>query len=117
MQRMPNTGLVIELNPGEQARLKEWESSHGTPQQVALRCRIVLGALAGRDNVAIAGELGISRPTVQCVASARLRSGKNPGGTRFRVDFPGWRGRTVKPASRIRRPECNSRATNRLALL
>ena len=62
---MPNTGLAIELNSGEQARLKQWESSHGTPQQVALRCRIVLGALAGRGNVAIAGELGVSRPTVQ----------------------------------------------------
>ena len=65
IQVMPNTGLAIELNPGEQARLKQWESSHGTPQQVALRCRIVLGALAGRGNVAIAGELGVSRPTVQ----------------------------------------------------
>ena len=65
LQLMPNTGLAIELNSGEQARLKQWESSHGTPQQVALRCRIVLGALAGRGNVAIAGELGVSRPTVQ----------------------------------------------------
>jgi len=62
---MPNTSLAIELKPGEQARLEEWESSHGTPQQVAMRCRIVLGALAGRENVAIADELGVSRPTVQ----------------------------------------------------
>jgi transposase len=61
---MPNTGLAIELNPGERARLKQWESSHGTPQQVALRCLIILGALAGRGNVAIAGQLGVSRPTV-----------------------------------------------------
>ena len=62
---MPNTSLAIELNPGEQARLEQWESSHGTPQQVAMRCRIVLGAIAGRGNVAIADELGVSRPTVQ----------------------------------------------------
>jgi transposase len=62
---MPNTSLAIKLNPGEQARLEQWESSHGTPQQVAMRCRIVLGALAGRGNVAIADELGVSRPTVQ----------------------------------------------------
>ncbi|MGH8716935.1 MAG: helix-turn-helix domain-containing protein, partial [Burkholderiales bacterium] len=38
---------------------------HGTPQQVALRCRIILGALAGQNNVSIAEELGVSRPTVQ----------------------------------------------------
>jgi len=62
---MPNTSLSIELNPGERARLELWESSHGTPQQVAMRCRIVLGALAGRANVTIAEELGVSRPTVQ----------------------------------------------------
>ncbi len=45
--------------------MEKWESSHETPQQVALRRRIVLGALAGQGNVAIAEELGVSRPTVQ----------------------------------------------------
>ena len=32
---------------------------------MALRCRIILGALAGQDNVSIAEQLGVSRPTVQ----------------------------------------------------
>jgi len=40
-------------------------SSHSTPQQVALRCRIILGTLLGEDNVSIAEELGVSRATVQ----------------------------------------------------
>src|SRR2546422_7844609 len=40
------------------------ESAQGTPQQVALRCRIILGAVAGEQNVAIAEKLGVSRPTV-----------------------------------------------------
>ena len=62
---MPNTSVVIELQPAELTQLESWESSHGTPQQVALRCRIILGALAGADNVSIAEILGISRPTVQ----------------------------------------------------
>src|SRR5712692_10175989 len=62
---MPNTSLAIELEPAEQTQLEKWESSYGTPQQVALRCRIILGALAGQDNVAIAEQLGVSRPTVQ----------------------------------------------------
>src|SRR5207248_4199958 len=51
--------------PAERRQLEAWESSHGTPQQVALRCRIVLAAMAGQDNVSIAEELSVSRPTVQ----------------------------------------------------
>jgi transposase len=62
---MPNTGLAIKLQAAERTQLEQWEASHGTPQQVALRCRIVLGAVAGQDNVAIAARLGVSRPTVQ----------------------------------------------------
>src|SRR5437762_5717793 len=62
---MPNTGLAIELQPAERTRLEQWESAHGTPQQVALRCRIILRAVAGQQNVAIAAGLGVSRPTVQ----------------------------------------------------
>ena len=62
---MPNTGLAIELQPAERTQLEQWESAHGTPQQVALRCRIILRAVAGQQNVAIAEGLGVSRPTVQ----------------------------------------------------
>ena len=62
---MPNTPLAIKLPPAEQTQVEHWESSHGTPQQVALRCRIILGAVAGQDNVSIAEQLGVSRPTVQ----------------------------------------------------
>jgi transposase len=40
------------------------ESSGGTPQKIALRARIILQAAQGRANLAIAKELGISRPTV-----------------------------------------------------
>jgi transposase len=62
---MPNTGLAIELQPAERLQLEPLESAHGTPQQVALRCRIILRAVAGQQNVAIAEGLGVSRPTVQ----------------------------------------------------
>ena len=61
---MPNMSLAIKLPPDERMTLEKWESSHGTPQQVALRCRIILGALAGQQNVAISEELGVSRPTI-----------------------------------------------------
>jgi transposase len=65
MSLMANTRVAIKLRPAERTQLEQWESSHGTPQQVALRCRIILGAVAGEDNVAIAEDLGVSRPTVQ----------------------------------------------------
>jgi hypothetical protein len=38
--------------------------AHGTPQQVALRCRIVLAAAAGQSDVAIAKQLAVNRNTV-----------------------------------------------------
>ena len=62
---MPNTGRTITLQTAERRQIEQWEVSQGTPQQVALRCRIVLRALAGQDNVAIAKALEVSRPTVQ----------------------------------------------------
>ena len=62
---MANTGVAIKLQAAERRQLEAWQSSHGTPQQVALRCRIVLAAVAGEDNVSIAEELCVSRPTVQ----------------------------------------------------
>ncbi len=62
---MANIGVKIHLQSAEQRRLKQWESARGTPQQVALRCRIILKVLAGHSNVAIAGELKVSRSTVQ----------------------------------------------------
>ena len=54
----------ITVGPSERAQLEQWESAQGTPQQVALRCRIILMALAGEQNQTIAARLGVSRPTV-----------------------------------------------------
>jgi transposase len=65
MRLMPKLGLSIKLSAAERTQLQQWECAHGTPQQVALRCRIILGALAGEDNVSIAEELEVSRATVQ----------------------------------------------------
>ena len=62
---MPNTSGAIKLQAAERTQMEQWEAAHGTPQQVALRCRIILRAVAGQDNVAIAAELKVSRPTVQ----------------------------------------------------
>jgi hypothetical protein len=45
----------------EQQKLQQWVAAHGTPQQVALRCRIVLAAAAGESDVAIANALAVNR--------------------------------------------------------
>jgi transposase/transcriptional regulator with XRE-family HTH domain len=45
-------------------QIQQWLDAHGTPQQVALRCRIVEAASQGRSDSAIASELEINRKTV-----------------------------------------------------
>jgi transposase len=54
----------VVLTPSDQIQLERWECAHGTPQQVALRCRIILGAAAGEQNGTMAARLRVSRPTV-----------------------------------------------------
>src|SRR5437588_13009692 len=53
-----------QLSEAEREKLQQWTAAHGTPQQVALRCRIVLAAAAGDSNVTIAKRLSVNRNTV-----------------------------------------------------
>jgi hypothetical protein len=53
-----------ELSRTEREQLCQWIAAHGTPQQVALRCRIVLAAADGQSDVAIAEQLVVNRKTV-----------------------------------------------------
>ena len=53
-----------ELSSPEQQQIQQWVAAHGTPQQVALRCRIVLAAAEGESDVAIAGRFSVNRKTV-----------------------------------------------------
>jgi len=61
---MPRTSAVLSLAETDREQLERWAAAHGTPQQVALRCRIVLGAAAGQTNLRIAAEAGIDVKTV-----------------------------------------------------
>jgi len=54
----------LHLSPAEQQQIQQWVAAHGTPQQVALRCRIVLAAADGMSDVAIAAQLAVNRKTV-----------------------------------------------------
>src|SRR5256884_1616753 len=53
-----------QLSEAERQKLQQWTAAHGTPQQVALRCRIVLEAAAGESDVTIAKRLAVNRNTV-----------------------------------------------------
>ena len=65
-----------QLSPSEQQQIQQWIAAHGTPQQVALRCRIVLASSQGLSDVAIAKHLSVNRKTVllwrQRLAQQRL---------------------------------------------
>ena len=53
-----------DLSSLEQQQLRQWVAAQGTPQQVALRCRIVLAAAAGQSDLAIARQFSVNRKTV-----------------------------------------------------
>ena len=57
-------GNSCELSAVDLQKLQQWVGAHGTPQQVALRCRIVLAAAMGGSDVAIAQQLSVNRNTV-----------------------------------------------------
>jgi transposase len=56
--------LSRELSASERLQLQQWLAAHGTPQQVALHCRIVLAAADGQSDGAIAEQLSVNRKTV-----------------------------------------------------
>src|SRR5712675_1640429 len=57
-------GKSCQPSAAEQEKLEQWIAAHGTPQQVALRCRIVVAAAIGKSDVDIAEKLSVNRNTV-----------------------------------------------------
>src|ERR1700689_2684562 len=57
-------GTAYALSTADQHKLGQWVAAHGTPQQVALRCRIVLASAAGESDVAVSRRLAVNRNTV-----------------------------------------------------
>jgi DNA-binding CsgD family transcriptional regulator len=64
MQKGPKPA-ELTLSQEEQTRLEELVRRHSTPQQLAKRGRMVLGAAEGKRNAEIARELKGSRDTVR----------------------------------------------------
>ncbi len=61
---MPAPLQALSLSENDREQIGRWLSAQGTPQQVALRSRIVLAAAAAQSDSAIANDLAINRKTV-----------------------------------------------------
>src|SRR3990170_379629 len=61
---MPPMTPPLRVSLRDHEQIGRWVAAHGTPQQVALRGRIVLAAAAGQSDSAIARQLGTNRKTV-----------------------------------------------------
>ena len=61
---MARTAAAIELSDEEERELRQVLRTPSAAQHQAIRARIVLRAAQGATNVQIAGELGVSQPTV-----------------------------------------------------
>jgi transposase len=72
---VPRSPLLLQLKESDQQQLRQWSSAFGTPQQVVLRCRIVLAAAEGKSADSIAAGLDINRKTVMLWRSRFEREG------------------------------------------
>jgi transposase len=62
---MPRPTPVLVVSEDQQKQIEQWLAALGTPQQVALRGRIVLAAGLGKSEAAIAAEMNVNRKTVR----------------------------------------------------
>ena len=72
---MPNATAGVVLSEEQRKQLDQWLAAMGTPQQVALRCRIVRASAEGKPELAIAAELDINRKTVRLWRERFLEKG------------------------------------------
>jgi len=72
---MPPKTSALDLSPKDREEIHRWLNAHGTPQQVALRSRIVLATAEGQSDSAVARDLAINRKTVILWRSRFTRKG------------------------------------------
>jgi transposase len=72
---MPRLAVPLTLSEDQQNKIERWLAAMGTPQQVVLRCQIVLAAARGESETAIASELEINRKTVRLWRERFLQGG------------------------------------------
>src|SRR6516165_6581624 len=69
MARVPP---IVNLSAEDQAQLVRWKATQGTPQQVALRCRLVLAAAEGYPALEITQPQAAPEPHLQAVARSQV---------------------------------------------
>lgn len=62
---MPRPTRTLVVSEDQRKQIEQWLAAMGTPQQVALRGRIVLAAGCGQSEAAIAVQMNINRKTVR----------------------------------------------------
>lgn len=72
---MPRSTFPLVVSQGQERQIEQWLAALGTPQQVALRCRIVLAAGRGESEAAIASKLEVNRKTVRLWRERFARDG------------------------------------------
>jgi len=72
---MPAPVSALPLEDAERQQIRQWLSAFGTPQQVVLRCRLVLAAAQGESDNAIAQRLQSNRKTVTLWRTRCLQQG------------------------------------------
>jgi DNA-binding NarL/FixJ family response regulator len=77
---MPQGANSFELTEPDKGQLREWATAFGTPQQVALRCRIVLAAAEGLSDYEVAAKLQSNRKTVMLWRRRFVQEGEMPCG-------------------------------------
>ena len=61
--RMARISPLVSLSVDDLAQVVRWEAVPSTPQQVALRCRLVLAAASGKQDLEIASTYDVNRHT------------------------------------------------------
>ena len=69
------TPKILNLSDGERDQLQQLINKHNTPQQIALRAKIILMASEGQNNRQIARNLDINRQMVRLWRNRWLETG------------------------------------------
>ena len=72
---MPGPTAPFLVTEEDQEQIEQWLAALNTPQQVALRCRIIEASGGGENESAIAARLEINRKTVRLWKERFLKSG------------------------------------------
>ncbi len=83
---MAKIAPAVTLSDSDRIQLQQWVRAHFTPQQVALRSRILLLAAEGRENLEIAAELKVNRHTPALWRQRFIREGLDAVWERFNPD-------------------------------